>query len=334
TNNRRLAIAAGIVLTVITIFGLLMTRQILFFNVNVETSFYTITVVVGYGIVSWMLLKYTERITVELRSKSKFLHKIQIAVKIIQFSLFGILLIAVFNQIGYGAYNNNSRFFSITVLAISTVSSGIILTLLAYKFFSWYRLTDKRNVVVLFYGLAAAALAISITADAANKLFVLGEIKEKSPPNTLPQSYFSYKNSEKYHGRVQYTFTNPETNTSLVLPKASEPMYQSINYLSSYPPYVLTWLGTVFLLHNFYQRIGRFPLRFWIFLSIPLLLYLIGSGYVFSLPKDTTYLYYFRLLFRGGTIGSSVLFGLIFYIVTRNVNVRKLKDYLTITAIG
>ena len=35
---------------------------------------------------------------------------------------------------------------------------------------------------------------------------------------------------------------------------------------------------------------------------------------------------------EGGTIASSALFGLIFYIMTRNVNARKLKDYLTITA--
>jgi hypothetical protein len=40
TGNRRVAIASGIVLTVIVIFGLLMTRQILFFDVNVETIFF------------------------------------------------------------------------------------------------------------------------------------------------------------------------------------------------------------------------------------------------------------------------------------------------------
>ena len=39
TGNRRVAIASGIVLTVIVIFGLLMTRQILFFDVIVEPYF-------------------------------------------------------------------------------------------------------------------------------------------------------------------------------------------------------------------------------------------------------------------------------------------------------
>ncbi len=303
TGNTRVAIASGIVLTVIVIFGLLMTRQILFFDVNVETLFFVITVVVGYGVVSWILLKYTEKITAELRSKSRFIR-------------------------------NNSRYFAVLVFAISSAVSGIILGLLTYKFFSWYRLTDKKNIVVLFYGLAAAALGISIMADASNKLLVLDVIQQASPPNTVPQSYFSYKYSEKLQGRVQYTFTNPQANISLILPKQSEKLYQTVNYIESYPPYIVSWIATVALLYNFYQRVGRFPLKYWIILSIPLILYLIGSGYVFSLPKDQTYLYYFRLLFRGGTIASSVLFGLIFYIMTKNVNARKLKDYLTITAIG
>ena len=127
---------------------------------------------------------------------------------------------------------------------------------------------------------------------------------------------------------------NPQVNTTLLLPKQSEGLYQAVNYLESYPPYILSWLATVALLYNFYRRVGKFPVRYWVILSIPLILYLIGSGYIFSLPKDTTYLYYFRLLFRGGTIASSTLFGLIFYIMTKNVNARKLKDYLTITAIG
>lgn len=333
-SNRRVAIISGVVLTVIVIFGLLMTRQILFFDVTSETIFFIITVVIGYGVVSWILLGHTERITAELRSKSRFIIRIQLAIKVIQYSLFAILLVAIFNQLYFGAYNNNSRFFAVSVFAISTAVSGIILGLLAYKFFSWYKLTDKKNIVVLFFGLAAAALAISITADASNKLLMLDVIREKSLPNAVPQSYFSYKTSEKYHGRVQYVFVNPQINTSLVLPQEDTSLYQNINYLASYPPYILSWIGTVLLLYNFYQRIGRFPLRYWIILSIPLILYLIGSGYVFSLPKDTTYLYYFRLLFRAGTIGSSVLFGFIFYIITRNVNARKLKDYLTITAIG
>jgi hypothetical protein len=49
---------------------------------------------------------------------------------------------------------------------------------------------------------------------------------------------------------------------------------------------------------------------------------------------------YFRILFRAGTIGSSILIGLAFYLITRrtgeamNVSAEKVKDYLTISSIG
>ena len=99
-------------------------------------------------------------------------------------------------------------------------------------------------------------------------------------------------------------------------------------------PYILTWAGTALLLSYYYKRTRKLDLKFWIVLSIPLALYLIGSGLIFSLPSDIPYRFYFRLIFRIGTIGSSVLFGLAFYIITRNLSSTKVKDYLTIAAIG
>jgi DNA-binding TFAR19-related protein (PDSD5 family) len=63
-------------------------------------------------------------------------------------------------------------------------------------------------------------------------------------------------------------------------------------------------------------------------------LYLIGSGLIYSLPSDIPYRFYFRLVFRAGTIGSSVLFGLAFYIITRRLDSIKVKDYLIISAMG
>lgn len=102
-------------------------------------------------------------------------------------------------------------------------------------------------------------------------------------------------------------------------------------------PYVFTWLGVAAaLLRQYYKSIkpGKFPIKFWILLAIPLVLYLIGSGLIISLPADIPYRFYFRLIFRGGTIASSVLFGLAFYIATRNVSTVKVRDYLAISAMG
>jgi hypothetical protein len=109
----------------------------------------------------------------------------------------------------------------------------------------------------------------------------------------------------------------------------------SLDYLAALP-YVFTWLGVAALLRQYYKSVKprKFPIKFWIVLVIPLVLYLIGSGLIISLPADIPYRFYFRLIFRGGTIASSLLFGLAFYVTTRNVTSVKVRDYLTISAIG
>jgi MFS family permease len=333
-GSRKVAIYTAAVVTIIVIFGLLMTRQILFFNVTMETIFFLITVVIAYGVGSWILLGYTRHITKELKSKSRFINIMQLAMTIIQFSLFGILLLAIYNELYYGPYSNNTRYFTTSVYAISIIATTIFLASISFKFFSWYKLTSKKNFMILFFGLAAVFLAISISGDGINKLLILQVVNEKSPPEAVPQSYFVYKNIEKYHGRVQYVVVNPDITTTYVVLSEDQSLYRNINYLASYPPYIFSWIGTVLLLRHFYQRIGKLPVRYWIILTIPLILYLIGSGLIFSLPSDMPYLYYFRILFRAGTIASSILFGLAFYIITRNVNSGKVKDYFAITAIG
>lgn len=328
TKDRRITIVCGVMLAVISIFGLLMTRQILFLDSNFETIFFAITIFIGYGICSWILLAYTKNITSELRSKSSFISKIQSLVQVIQYFLFGILVIALSNEIINGIYNENTRFFTASAYAVST-------GLLSYKFFTWYSLTDRKNIVVLLYGLAAASLAISIGGDGVDKLLLVNIIQEESPIGSAPHSEFIYKYVEKYNGYLKYSVVNPAITSNYLVAPAYQDLYKFIAvYVSSYPPYIFTWLSSVALLYSFYQRVGPFPIRYWIILAIPLTLYLIGSGLVFSLPSDAAYIYYFRIIFRAGTIASSVLFGLIFYIITRNVNASKLKDYLTITAIG
>ena len=201
--------------------------------------------------------------------------------------------------------------------------------ILALKFFSWY-ISNRRNFLLLLYGLAAAALAISIAGDAFDKLLLVQVVQEKSSAGVIPQSSFIYETFEKYHGEIEYKVVNPQITTLYVVPSSLLDLYNQIIYWTSLLPYILTWAGTAFLLSYYYKRTRKLDLKFWIILSIPLVLYLIGSGLIFSLPSDIPYRFYFRLIFRVGTIGSSVLFGLAFYIITRNLTSTKVKDYLTI----
>ena len=252
------------------------------------------------------------------------------AVTIIQFCLLVILVFVIFN--------NSSRFPVLSVYLISSISALIIIGIISFKFFSWYS-RGKRNVMILFFGIATATFGFSILEDVYTKLILVQVVEEKSPPGAIPQSSFLYITDKKYHGEVEFKVVNPSTTTLWIVPTSQLALDNELNYLTVFP-YLFTWLAVAALLRQYYRtiRIGKLPLKFWIALSIPMALYLIGSGLIFHAYDP--YRFYFRILFRAGTIGSSVLFGLAFYLITKrtgegvNVSAEKVKDYLTISSIG
>jgi hypothetical protein len=353
--NRRVSIITAIVITTLLIVDLLATRQILFFDNTWQTIIFVLTIVVAYGIGSLILLTYTRKVrAVELVEKrNHFMNIMYFGVVVVQFSLLAILIsIIVGNSVSCPDYSSlcmTTRPMATSINAIASTGAGIILGVISFKFFSWFR-TNNRNAMVLLYGLAAASLAMSITIDAADKILLQQVVEEKSPRGAVPESSWIYKSFDKYQGQVQYKVVNPETTTQYVVPDSMKALHKFLVYLVSNPPYILTWMATLMLLRQFYlSNYGpgsKFPIKYWILLSVPLVLYVIGSGLIISLPPaEDPYRYLFRILFRGGTIGSSVLFGISFFIITRKVteggmrnrnllSVERIKDYLTISAIG
>jgi hypothetical protein len=353
--NRRVSVGIAVVITTLITIDLLATRQILFFDNTWQTIIFILTVVVAYGIGSLILLIYTRkmRIIEHVEKRNHFMNIIYFGVVVIQFSLLAILIsIIVGNSISCPNYVSlcmATRPLATSINAIASTGAGIILGVISFKFFSWFR-TSNRNVMVLLYGLAAASLAMSITIDAADKILLQQVVEEKSPNGVVPESSWIYKSFDKYQGQVQYKVVNPETTTQYVVPDSMKALHKFLVYLVSNPPYILTWAATLMLLRQFYlSNYGpgsKFPIKYWILLSVPLVLYVIGSGLIVSLPPaEDPYRYLFRIIFRGGTIGSSILFGISFFIITRKVtemgirnrnilSVERIKDYLTISAIG
>jgi hypothetical protein len=336
--NRQVSICTSAAIIILIIVDLFATRQIVYLDNTSEIILFTLTVVVGYGLGSWILLEYTKRVTADLRSKSLLINTTHWTVTIIQFSLLVILLFVLFNNsincLDYFSKCTNVRTETTLVYVISSIAASIIMGIISFKFFSWYKL-NKRNFMVLFFGLATATFAIAITEDAYTKLIFIYVLEEKTPSGVGSQASFIYLNSEKYKGEIQYKVVNPNTTSLWILPSSLVSLKNSLDYLAALP-YVFTWLGVAVLLHQYYKSVksGKFPIKFWILLAIPLVLYLIGSGLIISLPADIPYRFYFRLIFRGGTIASSLLFGLAFYLTTRNVTSVKVRDYLAISAMG
>jgi hypothetical protein len=330
--NKKITVLTGVVIIAIVIIDLLMTRQILPYTYNMEVIMFIFTIAIGYGIGAWILLRYTTQLSKKIRAKSRFINILHWTVIVIQFTLLGILLLILFSNTGH-------IFLSSTVFAVSSIASSIVIGLIGYKFFSWYKLSYKKNLIIIFYGIAAFSLCSSILEDAGTKLLLVEVVQEKTSRGANVESSFLYKPSEKYDGEIIYKIVNPDTTTFYIIPNSSLVLYNLLNSTVLPIAFGFRWIASTTLLRNLYQRVGKLPLLLWIIFSLPLVFYLIGKAPGFFSGEglsqiDEQYRYFFRLLFRIGTIAGNVLFGLAFFMAVRSLISSKLKDYLIIAAIG
>ena len=332
--SRKAAVLAGIVIIFLVIIDLLVTRQVLPAYKDIEVILFVLTVTIGYGIGSWILLGYTKRVSTEIRAKSRFINVMFWTVTVVQFGMFGVLLLVLINN-----SPSSTRYLSHSVFAISSILATIIMGIISFKFFSWYKSSEYKNFTVLFYGIAALTLGASIAVDVGTKLLMVQEVKENTPPGEVIQSTFQYKDSEKYDAQVVRKEVNPDTTSFLIIPDSSLEYYNLLNSTVLPIAFVFRWIASTTLLRGAYQRIGKLPLSFWIILSLPLILYLVGKmpGFFYGESMagvDEAYRYYFRILFRAGTIGGNIVFGLAFFVIARRIASSRIKDYLIITGIG
>ena len=330
-TSRKATVIVGIAIIFIVIIDLLVTRQILSYNNDMEAIIFILTIVVGYGIGSWILLEFTKRVSKDIRAKLRYINLMHWTVTIIQFCLLGILLVVLFS--------NTTGLLSPLVFAVSSLVASIIMGVTSIKFFLWYRLSNYKNFTILCYGIAAILLATSIAQEAVSKLLLIQVIEEPSPPGAITQSSFLYEHSDKYSGEIEYKVVNPHTTTLYILPDSNQALYVGLASTVIPIAFVFRWLASTTLLRSFYQRIGKLPPYLWVILSLPLVFYLVGKmpGFLSGeslLGVDEEYRFYFRLLFRVGTVCGNILFGFAFFIVARRMTSPKLKDYLTIAAIG
>ena len=140
---------------------------------------------------------------------------------------------------------------------------------------------------------------------------------------------------------LQYKVVKPDGTTLYVVPSPIRVLYANINgWIPITISFLFTWLITLIVLRKYYQRKGKLPVMFYCILILPIVFYLLGrtpdfytlfTGHVFTfdnLPDP----YLFRILFRIGVIGGSVLFGVSFFVISRSIAGGKIKDCITVAA--
>src|SRR5207245_8363576 len=82
-RSRKVAVITACIVIFLVVVDLLMTRQIVPYNNISETVLFILTVMVTYGVGSWILLGYTKQAISGLRAKSRFINVMYWAVTII-----------------------------------------------------------------------------------------------------------------------------------------------------------------------------------------------------------------------------------------------------------
>ncbi len=311
-------------MTALVTIDLLATRQVIPVDSFSEPVIFILTVVVGYGIGSWVLFVYTSQITKEIRQKSPLIKWMHLSMWAVQFFLAFLLILVI--------YTSDSSVLTSSIYTISSLSATCILTIMSVKFFMWYS-PKKESKIILVFALTSATLALSIAVDAGAKVVLVQVAEEISPKGIPPKSSFLYQIGED--GKILYKDVQEKVTKIYYLPHSSIDPYHFLNLIPITISFLLRWLGCTLLLRHHYQARKGLTAMIWIILLLPLILYLVGKvPDILDLPSDYPYRFYFRILFRIGTIGGSVLFGLAFFVVARTILSGKIKDYLATTAMG
>lgn len=323
----------GILMIIIVIVDLLMTRQLLLYNLISGNVMFVLTITIGYGLGSYIMLIFAHNVSKELRKKSQLSSFVHWAVIVTQTVLIFVLVVMFLS-------GNEDYLLSRVLFAISSLLATSIMILLTYKFFSWYKASKYKNSIVLFYALATLTLAGSIFEDAATKLFMIDIVTVKGDHSDNPLgSSFQYKGSEQFNGQIVFLDTKSTSTSYFVIPNGTLELYNYLNSIVLPVGFVFRWIASTMLLRNIYKKFSSLPLSFWIILSLPLILYLIGKMPGFFSGEsltgiDEAYRFFFRILFRVGTIAGNILFGLAFFVVANKMRTSKIKDYLILAGIG
>ena len=344
TPSRKIVIAAAIAITAVVIIDYLASREMFPYNNFSGGIIFGLTIAVG-AVGSFIILKYVSQVSAEVRARSLLFDRM---FKVVTAVMLVLLISFVAMFVGFYYYNVSVRYLVYFVFSLSTIVSIGIMIIIGFKFFSWYKVIRDRDRdthrLLLVCGLAVASLAAAMAFDAGSKMLLVRVVEEESPPGATPEDMFIYKNDEKYQGDLQYKVVKPDTTTLYIVPSSIKMIYQYLNgWIPIAVSYAFTWAITTMLLRQYHhQRVGKMPATLLILLIIPLVLYMIGRYTQFyTLFTGTLWRwddfpngYLFQWILRIGVIAGSIMFGIAFFVVARKVEAGKIKDYLTIAAIG
>jgi hypothetical protein len=284
-------------------------------------------------------MKYVANVTSSYTQT--YFKKMYLTLVLAEFTIIGIFLAIIFQIAFSSSYHIG---LLIPIMAISFILATVIMSLLCYRLFQWYRIT--RNLPLLLYSSIAFLLAVGIAAMTASNIAIIflqqEHIEEITPATqlqpSLQPSFLLERSSSGSSSSSSTTFYDLRSLQVVVTPLRIG--------------YVFLWFTSVLFLRHYSKRVGE--VKFWIIIALPLLSFLIGV-YLLSVvdsssPTDSqeegeeqqsgpTLLLYI-LLVVASVIAGAILFGMMFLSVAKSMHKLKsaetsaLANYLTVSAYG
>jgi hypothetical protein len=231
-------------------------------------------------------------------------------VSIIQYITTSILIFVILQVILYSRFSTAT---TTAVMAISYATAAVMMGLLAYLFFSWFKQNRKSSghLTVLLYGISSAALVL----------------------NTVIGLAYLYALSRYKPGMVG----SRSANYVIVISSPIDSILNNLYAITSIIGFILMWSATVILLHSYSKKIGK--AKYWFLVSIPLV-YFISQFLTLTSSQITSVIalapILFTLLFVFSKPVGGILFGAAFYSIGRSSAPpgNFVREYMTLAAYG
>ena len=192
--------------------------------------------------------------------------------------------------------------------------SALIMISLSYTCFRAYFSTKSKIAVI--YGVAIAALSVQLI------------------------SAFFYVETSLHH-KAEYITSQIDPWTSyFTTPLLDEllSLYKTTHMIS----FIAVWVASVILTRSYAQKTNK--VKYWVIISIPLIYLLIqysfailnqmGALSFLLLSKGSIFPYFYNFFLSNVSVGSGVLIGISFFMISRSLIYERLKYYVIICGTG
>jgi hypothetical protein len=282
------------------------------FSTGAGIATFAVISVVLYGVCQYFLIRYARSVTDTLKTGTMFSRLVSLT-RIIQFFLLVILIIVVLEMVFVSSYHLSLLVFA---TGLGTIPGTAFYALLGKKMFSWYSI-NKKNLIVLFLGLAATTGAVAMSGN----IVIMTIIVTEKPAIIEPQTEVDFDRLS-------------ESETLNVL-------FFALVRITAVISTMFQWAGIALILRHYSKRIGK--IRYWIFVCLPAVALIVGIaptllGPAPSGPPVGEETLAFEIMAAIGASSIIFVWGIGYLSVSKSVRKVDPKstvaDYMTLTAYG